>query len=64
MEYNLKAVLFPVFTVDAYVGSHLPEFTSAGVFLWIIYQRTDEETFIKTPFKDVSSISEISFCLN
>lgn len=64
-EYYLKPSIIDIFTVDTFTTHGvMPEFIGSAVFMWIIYQRTEEESKIHTIHKSITSISEISFCLN
>lgn len=65
MEYNLKPTIAIMIHIDDFAKSRgLPQFVAGAKFMWIIYQRTQEVSYIKTELKDITSISEISFCLN
>lgn len=63
-EYNLQINIINIFTVDTFATIGMKDFVWSAVFTWIVYQRTDKKTKIHTLNKNITSISEISFCLN
>lgn len=65
MEYYLKPQIINIVHIDSFAGRGVPQFMAGAVFMWIIYEKTEEETKIKdAAYKNTTSITEISFCLN
>lgn len=64
MEYNLKLHMSRVIAIDTFDTIQIGEFIGTAVFLWLVLEKTSEESMITTTDRHTNSISELSFCLN